>query len=217
MQALIRRPNAPWIFLFMAIAGSAIFGVAIGVFMGPPSVIIGERLPEFTCLQVAFTADRFQSVFLSFPEAARLAYADILVPGDLIFAWGYGFQLAGLMGLLVIRLPGEWQRVGAWMFWAPLLASTLDCVEDVFLFALAQQLIADPASDIGALFPLLGGLAATVKYLALTVITPAFGLAGIVKGLSVDRSIGAWCLYVVFGLLLVMMVLRPLQQIPPCF
>ena len=44
-----------------------------------------------------------------------------------------GLLLAGLTGLLAMRLPGKWLRVGAVMMWVPLLASTLDCIEAAIL------------------------------------------------------------------------------------
>lgn len=216
MEALMRRPFAPRLFGAMALAGMLIFGFAIGVLMGPPSQVVGDRLAELTCLQIAFTPSRFSDVFLGFTPDMQQAVVQLLVPGDIVFAWGYGFLLAGLTGLLAIRLPGQWQRWGALVMWAPLLASTFDCIEDVFLYGMATRLVADPTAELVALLPLLAGIAATIKYVALVVVTPAYGLAGIGKGLSVDRSVGALLLYAFLGLNLVQMILRPLQQIPPC-
>jgi len=217
MQSLVRHPGAHRWFGTMALAGVVLFGYAIGGLMGPPSQVVGERLAELTCLQVAFTPERFTGVFLDFPVPVRAAVVELLIPGDLVFAWGYGLLLAGLTGLLAIRLPGQWLRVGALVLWAPLLASTFDCIEDVFLHTLARELLENPAAKVSGALPLLAGLAATVKYLALVVVTPAYGLAGIAKGLSVDRSAGALLLYAFLGLNLMLMILRPLQQIPPCF
>lgn len=217
MQALLRTPNAPWLFTAMTVFGVAVFGFAIGALMTEPGAVLGERLPELTCLQVAFTADRYAQVFLGFSPQQQAAILRLLVPGDVVFAWGYGFMLAGLTGLLAIRLPGRWLYYGAIVMWAPLAASTLDCIEDTFLYALAAQLLDDPATVIGPTLPLLAGLAATFKYIALAVVTPAYGVAGIIKGWSVDRSVGALFLYVILGLLLFSMILRPLQQVPPCF
>lgn len=216
MLALIRRPNAPWLFAGMVVVGVAVFGFAVGGLMLGPSAVVGDRLPQLTCLQVAFTPARFAGVFLNFEPAARAAIVELLVPGDVVFAWGYGLQLAGLTGLLAMRLPGRWQRIGAVVIWLPLVASTFDCIEDVFLWTAARTLVADPGASFSPLLPLLAGLAATVKYLALTVATPAYGLAGIVRGLSVDHSAVALLVYVLLGVLLVSMILRPLQQIPPC-
>ena len=217
MLALMRRPHAPMIFLLMTVGGLVVFGFAIGVLMAAPAALVGDRLPDLTCLQVAFTPDRYTDVFLSFSPESRAAILQLLVPGDVVFAWGYGFMLAGLTGLLALRLPRKWQAVGALVIWAPLAASMLDCIEDTFLYAIAGQLVADPTATVAAALPLLAGIAAVLKYLALVVVTPAYGIAGIFVGLSMDRSLSALVLYVVLGLLLIMMILRPLQQIPPCF
>ncbi len=217
MQALLRGSRASAICLTMAVAGCGLFGFAISRLMLGPSEIIGARLPELTCLQVAFTPERYAGVFLSFTPEAQLAIRALLIPGDIVFAWGYGLLLTGLLGLLVLRLQGGWRRAGAVLMWAPLLATVLDCIEDVFLHGMAGQLIADPTVAVAAAAAALAGAAATLKYIALALVAPGFGVAGIVRGLALDRSAGSLLLYAVLGLLLFSMVLRPLQQIPPCF
>ncbi len=217
MQALMRRPNSGLFFGLLALAGFLLFGIATVVLMAEPATVVGDRLSELTCLQVAFTPERYSAVFLSFPPDMQQAVLELLLPGDVVFAWGYGFLLAGLIGLLAMRLPGKWQQWGALIFWAPLFAATFDCIEDVFLFAIGAQQVADPGVAIAAALPLMAGIAATLKYLALSVVTPAFGLAGIVKGLSFDRTIAALLLYLFLGLLLISMVLQPLQRVPLCF
>lgn len=217
MQVLMRRPNSALIFGLLALAGFLIFGIATGVLMAEPAKVVGDRLAELTCLQVAFTPERYAAVFQSFPPDMQRAVLELLLPGDVVFAWGYGFLLAGLIGLLAMRLPRQWQQWGALVFWAPLLAATLDCVEDVFLFAIGTQQVAEPGVAIAASLPLLAGIAATLKYLALSVVTPAYGLAGIVKGLTVDRSLIALLLYLFLGVLLISMMLQPLQRVPLCF
>ena len=77
----------------------------------------------------------------------------IRIQRDVVFAWGYGFLLTGLLGLLTLRLPAAWQRVGKVLMWAPLLASAFDCLEDLALYQLAM---APAGSDFG-LVPLLAG------------------------------------------------------------
>lgn len=213
----MRRPNSALLFGLMAFAGFVIFGIATGVLMAEPAAVIGERLSELSCLQVAFTPERYAAVFLSFPAEMQRAALALLFPGDIVFAWGYGFLLAGLTGLLALRLPGKWQWWGALVLWAPLFASTLDCVEDIFLYTIGQQFMADSGAEVANALPLLAGIAATLKYFALSVVTPAYGLAGIGKGLTVDRSIGALLLYAFLGMWLVSMIIQPLQRIPLCF
>jgi len=217
MQVLMRRPNTPWLFGLMALAGFGIFGFATSVLMLGPSEVLGTRLSEMTCLQMAFTPERYSAVFLSFSEQQREAIVALLVPGDLVFAWGYGFLLSGLLGLLALRLPGGWQRWGALIMWSPLLASTFDCIEDVFLYTMAQQLVGNPQAVIAAALPMLASIAAILKYTALSVIPPLYGLAGIAKGVFSDRSFASWLVYILLGLLLISMLLKPIQDIPACF
>ena len=218
MQILLRAPRAGLTFSLIAVAGVCVFALAVGVLMQPPVQIVGqERTAELVCLQLAFTPERAADVILAFEPAARAAIADLLVPGDLALAWGYGLLLAGLLGLLAMRLPGPWLRIGAVAMWVPLLASTLDCIENAFLYAIVTQLAADPDAVIAPLLPMLGGVVSTLKWIALSVITPAFGFAGIVKGLTVDRSFGAVVVYLLLFVSLLSMVAKPIQDIPPCF
>lgn len=197
----------------MALAGAAIFGYSTGVLMGPIAPVLGERLPELTCLQIAFTGERFATVFSTFSPEQQSAIAQLLIPGDMVFAFGYGFLLTGLLGLLTLRLPGDWQRAGRVLMWTPLAASVLDCLEDLCL----HQLAVAPAGSESGLLPLLAGIAATLKYLNLSVLAPAYGIAGSIKGLAVDRRVGALLIYLLVTVNAVAFVARPLQQIPACF
>lgn len=197
----------------MALAGLGIFGFATGVLMAPFAPVLGDRLPELTCLQVAFNGARFADVFGSFTPEQQAAIAQLLIPGDVVFAWGYGLLLTGLLGLLTLRLPGSWQRAGRVLMWTPLVASALDCIEDLFLHALA---VAPAGSDPG-LLPLFAGIAATLKYLNLSVLAPAYGIAGSIKGLTHDRRAGALVIYLLVVVNALAFVARPLQQIPACF
>ena len=218
MQALIRIPNAPRLFSAIAVAGVGVFALAIGVLMQPAAGIVGQdRLSELVCLQLAFSPERASSVVLAFSEEARVGITQLLIPGDFTLAWGYGLVLFGLMGLLVMRLPDKWFRVGAILMWAPLLASVLDCMENMFLFSIVTQLVADEMAPIAAILPLLAGVVASLKWVALAVVTPAFGFAGIVKGISVDRRATSWIVYVLLFITLLSMVVKPIQDIPGCF
>jgi len=201
----------------MALAGLGVFAFAIGVLMLPHSPALGDRLPEMTCLQIAFTPIRATSIIMSFTYEQQVAMANLLIPGDATFAWGYGLVLAGLVGLLARRFDGAWSRVGAIVMWMPLAASALDVVEDLFLYAVVAQLIANPSGIVTAELPLLAGIAATLKYLALVVVTPVYSIAGILHGLRIDRSVGALLVYFLLLVVCMSMIARPLQQIPPCF
>jgi len=218
MQTLLRSPRAPLMFSLMAVFGVVIFGLAVGVLMQPAVQIVGmERTSELVCLQLAFTPERATEVVLAFPEAARIAIAQLLVPGDLALAWGYGFLLAGLTALLAMRLTGAWFRLGAIAMWIPLVASTFDSIENVFLYAIVVPLAQNPDAVIPTILPLLAGVASSIKWIALCVLTPAYGFAGIVKGMTTDRSWSALLIYVLLFLTLLSMVMKPIQDIPACF
>jgi hypothetical protein len=176
-----------------------------------------ERTAELVCLQLAFTPERAAAVVLGFPAAARVAIAQLLVPGDLALAWGYGLLLAGLTGLLAMRLPGAWLRVGAIALWMPLLASTLDCIENVFLYVIVMGLVTAPDALPSAALTLLAGGVSGLKWITLCAATPAYGFAGIFKGLATDRSWPALLVYVLLFMVLVAMIVKPLQDIPACF
>ncbi len=126
-------------------------------------------------------------------------------------------MLAGLVGLLARRLDGRWQTAGAIVMWLPLVASLLDVTEDLFLHAIVATLIEHPAATVEPALPTLAGIAATVKYVALAILTPAYSIAGILRGLMVDRRAGALLVYFLLLLACISMVMRPLQQIPDCF
>jgi hypothetical protein len=218
MQTLLRMPRAALIFSLLAVAGVLIFALAVGVLMQPAVQIVGmERTAELVCLQLAFTPERAAAVLLGFPVAARSGIAELLVPGDLALAWGYGLLLVGLLGLLVIRLPGAWFRIGSVLMWAPLLATLLDCLENAFLYAIVVGMVAAPDVLPAASATLAAGVVSSLKWIALCVVTPVFGFAGIVKGINVDRSGSALIVYLLLAVVLLAMVVKPVQDIPACF
>jgi hypothetical protein len=218
LQTLLRMPRAPLAFSLLSLSGVIVFALAVGVLMQPAAQIVGqERLGELVCLQLAFTPERAQAVLFAFSPESRAAIAQLLIPGDATLAWGYGLLLAGLTGLLAMRLPGKWLRVGAIAMWIPLLASTLDCIENVFLYAIVMGVVESPELQPVAMLTAIGGTVSTLKWIALSVLTPAFGFAGIVKGFTVDRSFGAITVYVLLFVTLLSMVAKPIQDIPACF
>lgn len=217
MQKLLDMARPARVFAAASVAGVAVFAFSIGRLMLPHSAPLGERLAEMTCLQLAFTSQRATELVLSFPPEARVAMSKLLIPGDITFAWSYGLILFGLVGLLALRLQGDWRRVGVYAMWFPLAASLLDSIEDLLLFGIVSSLIDDPATGVSAIAPLAASTAATIKYVFLCVLTPIYAVGGVIQGLRTDRSIGA---FVVYGLLMyaiVSIVIRPLQQVPACF
>lgn len=217
MQALLEHPRAHLIGIVFAVTGFVIFGFAIGVLMSPYSPVMGEDMSRMTCLQVAFTSERVTDIVLSFPPEARIAASRLLFPGDMVFAWGYGFLFSGLIMLLALRLPEPWRRAGAIFMWFPLLASLLDDIEDLFLYNMVTQLIADPGAEIAPLLPLLASTAATIKYVSLCGLAPAYSFAGVGKGVVTDRSPVAWVIYILIAFFAITLVMRPLQQLPACW
>ena len=217
MERVLRAAWGGRVMAATAVVGQGIFIFATAVLMAPFAPALGDRMAEMSCLQIAFSAERAQHILLSFAADAQAAIASLLVPGDVTFAWGYGLLFAGLLGLLTRRLDGAWFRAGSVIVWMPLAAALLDCIEDLFLFSIVNQVIAAPDSAINPLLPALASIAAVLKYLALSVVSPAFAIAGSIKGISVDRSFGAWVVYVLVVLLAVSMVVQPLQRIPACF
>jgi hypothetical protein len=207
------RTRSPWLFAGLALAGFVIFGYATGVLMEPAARVIGDRIGELTCLQLAFTPERAAAVLASFPPEQRAVIPQLLLPGDIVFAWGYGLLLAGLLGLVTLRLPAEWQRLGWVITWTPLLASALDVTEDLYLHGIATA--ADPlATGSAALF---AGLAASLKYFFLSGVAPAYGIVASLKAFTVDRRWWAVLLYLFTVANCLAFIARPLQQIPNCF
>ena len=202
----------PRLYAALAVAGFLIFGYATGVLMAPAADVIGDRVGELTCLQLAFTPERAAAVLGTFPADQRAVIPQLLVPGDLVFAWGYGLLLTGLLGLVTLRLPASWQRPGFAIAVTPLLASALDCTEDLFLYQIATAV--DPlATGNAALF---AGIAASLKYFFLSGLAPAYGIAGSLKGFTVDRRPGAILLFLFTLANCVAFIARPLAQIPAC-
>jgi len=218
MQTLLRMPRASFVLSLMALSGVVIFALAVGVLMQPAVQLVGmERTAELVCLQLAFTPERATEIILSFPVEARQGIAQLLVPGDLALAWGYGLLLAGLTGLLARRLPGPWFTVGAVAMWMPLLATTLDCIENAFLYAIVVPLAANPDATIAPLLPLMAGVISSLKWVALCILTPLYGFPAIIKGLQTDRSWTALLIYLLLFIVLLSMVMKPIQDIPACF
>ncbi len=211
--AMEHTSSRAWLFAVMAVIGAVVFAYATGVLMGPFAPLLGDRLPELTCLQIAFSAERAADVLGAFSPEQHVAIAGLLGPGDMVFAWGYGLLLTGLLGLLTLRLPAGWQPIGRVLMWTPLLASVLDCIEDLFLY---QIVVGFPGGEPG-LAPLLAGIAATLKYLNLSVLAPGYGVAGSIRGLGHDRRFGALLIYALVLVNALAFVAKPLQQIPPCF
>lgn len=218
MMSLLKLPRAGLVFSLVAVAGLLVFGTAVGVLMQPAAAQLDPaRMGELVCFQLAFTPERAADVVLSFPEESRAAIGQLLIPGDFALAWGYGLVLFGLLGLMTMRLPESWQPAGAILMFAPLFASLFDCIENLFLYAIVQQLVADPEVVMAPILPILAGTAATTKWIALSLISPLYGAIGIIQAARIDRRFSSWVVYVLLFISLASMVNKPITDIPACF
>jgi hypothetical protein len=155
-------------------------------------------------------------VLLGFDDAELAALQQLLVPGDMIFAWGYGLVFFGVLGLLTARLSGRWQRVGAVIMWAPLLASLFDVFEDIGLHSMVTTVAGGDTGVLPAV-AMLTTISASLKYLFLAVVAPAYGIAGSVKALTTDHRLRSIGLYVFVVLVAFSMMQKPFSEIPACF
>ena len=158
----------------------------------------------------------FLQQLLGFDEAQLAALQQLLISGDVIFAWGYGLVFFGVLGLLTARLSGRWQRVGAVIMWAPLLASLFDVFEDIGLHRMVTT-VAEGGTGILPAVVLLTTISASLKYLFLAVVAPAYGVAGAVKAFKTDRRLRSIGLYVFVALVAYSMMQKPFSEIPACF
>jgi len=206
-----------WVYFGFSILGFGIFGLATGVLMSEPMAVIGmDRLPELTCLQMAGTTDRAITILSAFNKTELLALQDLLIPGDMVFAWGYGFLFTGLLGLLTLRLSGTWLSVGRYLMWAPLLASVFDVLEDIGLNEMVAMFAAEPI-EFYSTVALLTTFFASVKYILLAIVGPMYGISACVKSIASDRRLPSIGLYILLVLLSFSMIQKPLLEIPACF
>lgn len=217
MGASLRSDSTRWFYLGLSVLGFCIFGLATGVLMSEPMAVIGmDRLGELTCLQMAGSSERAAAILSAFNAAELLALQQLLIPGDMVFAWGYGFLFSGLLGLLTLRLSGAWFAAGKYLMWAPLLASVFDVLEDIGLHELVATFATQPA-ELSSAVAAFTTASASVKYILLAIIGPAYGVSGSIKAIAADRRPGSIGLYILVVLLAASMVQKPLLEIPACF
>ena len=215
---LLEAERAATKLTLIALSGLGLFVLAVAALMAPYANIVGnENLSQLVCLQLGFTPERSAGLVLGFPLNAQQAIRGLLVPGDMTLAWGYGLVLAGLGGLVALRLPSERRVLAGLLIILPLGASLFDSIENVFLFAIVGELLAQPELALNPALPFLAGVAATVKWSLLAVATPVAGLWALGLAFVADRKPVSLLVYVLFFIVLLSMVIKPIQDIPSCF
>ena len=117
---------------------------------------------------------------------------------------------------MTTRLSGRWQRAGAVIMWAPLLASLFDVFEDIGLHSMVTTVAGGDTAVLPAV-AMLTTISASLKYLFLAVVAPAYGIAGAVKALKTDHRLRSIGLYVFVVLVAYSMMQKPFSEIPACF
>ena len=184
MTARIKSPNAQRWLIAMVIAGLLIFALSLSILMVPYSSVIEESGgKDLTCLQVPYTKSRAAVVIDSYNDEARSAARSLHLPGDLLFPIGYALLYSGLIGLIVRHQEGRWLHVGLIVMFFPFVAMVLDWVENAFILQMLTIAIDRSTDAIPAWMPAVSGLVGTLKYIFLSLLTPLFGIALIVRSL----------------------------------
>lgn len=217
MKGFVGSTFFPRLCVVAIFVGLAVFGFAIGVLMTPPTEIVGmDRLGELTCLQMAGTPERALVVLSAFDADQYRALQQLLIPGDVIFAWGYGLVFAGVLGLLTTRMTGRWLTIGSVVMWAPLCASLFDVLEDIGLHSTVTAMLTSDV-QLSSTIVLFTTVSASIKYLLLAGIGPVYGFAGVAKAATTDRRLRSIGLYLLVILVALSMAQKPLAEIPACF
>jgi hypothetical protein len=216
---VISDSSQRWL-LAMVVAGLLIFVLSLSTLMVPYSNVIEERGGrDLTCLQIPFTPARAAAVINSYDDEARAAARSLHLPGDLIFPVGYALLYSGLIGLIIRRQEGRWLRVGLVVMFFPFAAMVLDWIENYFILRMLAIAAEQSAAAIPGWMPALGGLAGTLKYLFLSLLTPLFGLALVLWSLATRRpplTPGLALIYLVVVALLGFSLFQLFTEIPPC-
>ena len=198
-----------------ALLGLVMFAFALSTLMLPYSRVIEERSPQdLTCLQIPFTQARATAIVESYDAEARAAVRALHFPGDTIFPVGYALLYSGLLGLIARRQTGAWRRVGLLAMLLPFGAMVFDWTENVFIVQMVNV-----EGAIPAWMPLLGSIAGSLKYLALSVLTPLYGLGAILRAVvarPTPLTVGALVTYAVAGSLLLFNLSQLFSGVLPC-
>lgn len=220
MVTVIKSPRAQRWLVAMVVGGLLIFFLALSFLMVPYSRVIEDNNGEdLTCLQIPFTRSRAAKIIDTYNEEASAAARSLHLPGDLIFPIGYALLYSGLIGLIVRHQEGRWLHLGLIVMFFPFVAMVLDWIENLFILRMITISTEQSTAAIPAWMPALGGIVGTSKYLFLSVLTPLFGIASIIRSLVSRRPALTPALGVtyVFGLaMLGFSLFQLITDVVPC-
>ncbi len=220
MEARIRSPIARRWLLIMVVVGLMIFASSLSLLMVPYSSVIEETGgKDLTCLQIPFTTARAAEIINSYSDDARSAARSLHMPGDLIFPMGYALLYSGLIGLIVRHQEGRWLQIGLVVMFFPFMAMVLDWIENAFILRMLAIAAEESAESIQAWMPALGGLAGTLKYAFLSLLTPLFGMAVIAKSIVTNQprpTVGLAITYLLAFGMFAFSLFQLFTEIPPC-
>lgn len=177
MTTRIKSPNAKLWLVAMVLVGALIFTLSLSLLMVPYSQVIEENGGEdLTCLQIPFTKSRAVGIINSYNVEARSAARTLHLPGDMLFPLGYALLYSGLIGLITRGQEGNWLRVGLVVMVFPIIAMVFDWIENAFILRMLNIATGQSVDAIASWIPIAGGLAGSLKYLLLSLLTPLFGI-----------------------------------------
>jgi hypothetical protein len=150
---LYRRLASPRLALsFTALAGLFFWLLSRGLASLPPGA------PSIFALQLAFTAEKFQSVLAAWGETNVRAYVNGMWL-DYLYPPAYALALSGWLAVLTRRADAAPSRPVLTLFAAPFLAALLDYVENTLHLLMLSVLHLTPPALV-----FLASLAAAVKW-----------------------------------------------------
>jgi hypothetical protein len=220
MTARIKSPNSQRWLIAMVVAGLAIFALSLSLLMVPYSSVIEESGgKDLTCLQIPYTKARAAAIIDSYNNEARSAARALHLPGDLLFPIGYALLYGGLIGLIVRQQEGRWLRVGLIVMFFPFVAMVLDWVENAFILRMLTIATEQSTDAIPAWMPAVSGLVGTLKYLFLSLLTPLFGIALIVRSLAARQpalTVGIGVTYLFAFFMFAFSLFQLFTEVAPC-
>ena len=220
MTARIKSPGAQRGLIAMVIVGLLIFVLSLSLLMVPySSVIEGSGGQDLTCLQLPYTKARAAAIIDSYDDEARSAARSLHMPGDLLFPVGYALLYSGLIGLIVRHQEGRWLHVGLVVMFFPFAAMVLDWIENAFILRMLTIATEQSTDAIPAWMPAVGGFVGTLKYLFLSLFTPLFGIASIIRSLVTRQpalTIGLGATYVFAFGMFAFSLFQLFTEVVPC-